>query len=164
MKLIKVKAKDARPGMRVKAAGNVFVEIYKDGRGFFYKIDIPGKTGYESKERFQDQNKALNAGTAHAKRFIATVKGKVGDAENSKLRDLLERDVDRFTTSIYNGEGWILKGDIVEQFHRFTNQIWHDPLLDKDQLNKKVVSLVEADVGVEVFNTLTEARKAGYDL
>ena len=97
-------------------------------------------------------------------KLVKVKKVKKVDAENSKLRDLLEHDIDRFTTSIYNGLGWILKGDIVEQFHRFTNQIWHDPLLDKDKLNKKVVSLVEADTGVEVFNTLTEARKHGYDL
>ena len=74
IKLIKVKTADAKPSMRVKTAGNVFVEIYKDNRGFFYKIDVPGHTGYESKERFQDQNKALSSGTTHAKRFIASIK------------------------------------------------------------------------------------------
>lgn len=108
--------------------------------------------------------KLVKVKTSDAKKTLGKVKSKVGDAENSKLRDLLEHDIDRFTTAIYNGEGWILKGDIVEQFHRFTNQIWHDPLLDRDQLNKKIVSLVSADTGVEVFNTLTEARKAGYDM
>ena len=85
MKLIKVKTGDAKPSMRVKAAGNVFVEIYKDNNGFFYKIDVPGQTGYESKERFQDQSKALSSGTAHAKRFIASIKSKVGDEQFSKI-------------------------------------------------------------------------------
>ena len=74
MKLIKVKTGDAKPSMWVKVAGNVFVEIHKDNKGFFYKIDVPGHTGHESKERFQDQNKALSSGTAHAKRFIASIK------------------------------------------------------------------------------------------
>lgn len=90
MKLIKVKTGDAKPSMRVKAAGNVFVEIYKDNKGFFYKIDVPGQTGYESKERFQDQNKALNSGTAHAKRFIATIRNKVGDAEKQLWETCME--------------------------------------------------------------------------
>lgn len=74
MKLIKVKCGDARPSMRTKVAGNVFLEIYKDGRGFWYKIDVPGSAGFESSERFKDQMKANSTGMAHAKRFVQNIK------------------------------------------------------------------------------------------
>lgn len=84
MKLFKVKTRDAKPSMRVKVTGNVFVEIHKDNKGFFYKIDVPGHTGYESKERFQDQNKALSSGTNHAKRFIASIKAVKKDGVDEK--------------------------------------------------------------------------------
>lgn len=74
VKLIKVKKADARPSMRVKAAGNVFVEVYKDAKGYWYKIDVPGSTGYEDKVRYTDQNKALNAGKTHASKFISKIR------------------------------------------------------------------------------------------
>ena len=74
MKLLKVKKTDAKPSMRIKAAGNVFVEIYKDGKGFFYKIALPGITEFVSKERYENQDKALSAGEAHANKFIAKIK------------------------------------------------------------------------------------------
>ena len=75
MKLLKVKKQDARPSIRIKAAGNVFVEVYKDNKGYFYRIDVPGATDFVSKERFESQDKARLAGTTHAKKFIGKVKG-----------------------------------------------------------------------------------------
>ena len=75
MKLLKVKKQDARPSIRIKAAGNVFVEVYKDNKGYFYRIDVPGATDFVSKERFENQDKARLAGVTHAKKFIGKVKG-----------------------------------------------------------------------------------------
>ena len=74
MKLIRVTCKDARPSIRIKLAGNVFMEVYKDNKGYFYRIDIPGQTDFVSKERFESQDKAKAAGQVHAKKFIAKIK------------------------------------------------------------------------------------------
>ena len=74
MKLIRVTCKDARPQIRIKVAGNVFMEVYKDNKGYFYRIDIPGQTDFVSKERFESQDKAKAAGQVHAKKFITKVK------------------------------------------------------------------------------------------
>lgn len=74
MKLIRVTCKDAKPSMRFKLSGNVFLEIYKDNKGYFYKIDIPGVTDFVSKERFPNQDKASLEGKKHASKFIAKIK------------------------------------------------------------------------------------------
>lgn len=84
MKLIRVKKGDARPSMRTKISGNLFVEVYKDSKGYFYKIDIPGSTSFVSKERFKDQREAHNKGLAHSKRFVNKVKG---DRDQTKTDD-----------------------------------------------------------------------------
>lgn len=74
MKLIKVRCSDVKPQTREKVANNVFVEIYKDAKGYWYKIDIPGITSFESKDREADQMKARNAGVAHAKKMMQKAK------------------------------------------------------------------------------------------
>lgn len=64
-------AKDvsSRPYTRTKVFSNVWVEVHRDNRGFFYKIVVPGITEFIGKDRFgDDQMRALNAGVAHAKR------------------------------------------------------------------------------------------------
>lgn len=73
MKLIRVTCKDAKPSMRFKIMGNVFVEIYNDKKGWFYKIDIPGFTNFVSNERFENQDKASLAGRTHADKFIKKI-------------------------------------------------------------------------------------------
>ena len=131
MKLIKVKTGDAKPSMRVKAAGNVFVEVYKDSKGFFYKIDVPGQTGYESKERFQDQNKALSSGTAHAKQFIASIKIK----KDANSREEILKQID----------------DTLKDMH---------PGMDKISKAIKALRSIDKDVANDkqaVFNKLTFA-------
>lgn len=74
MKLLKVKVGDARPSMRLKVGANAFVEVYKDAKGFFYKIVIPGKLDYESKDRDLDQSRVAEAGKQH----FARMKKKLG--------------------------------------------------------------------------------------
>jgi len=91
MKLLKVKKQDTRPSIRIKVAGNVFVEVYKDNKGYFYRIDVPGATDFVSKERFENQDKARLAGVTHAKKFIGKVRGdqkKADDAVSSSQRYL----------------------------------------------------------------------------
>ena len=74
MKLKIVKKADAKPTMRFKIMGNVFVEIYNDNKGWFYKIDIPGFTDFVSKERFDSQDKASLAGRTHADKFVKKIR------------------------------------------------------------------------------------------
>jgi len=74
MKLIKVKKQDVKPSMRIKVAGNVFMEVYKDSKGYFYRIELPGITDFVSKERYENQDKARSAGEAHANKFVAKIK------------------------------------------------------------------------------------------
>lgn len=93
MKLLKVKKQDARPSIRIKAAGNVFVEVYKDNKGYFYRIDVPGATDFVSKERFESQDKAKLAGTTHAKKFISKVKGDQKKNDNSAAHGACQRFV-----------------------------------------------------------------------
>ena len=90
MKLIRVKKKDAKkcdlkPSQRIKVAGNVFVEVYKDNKGYFYRIDIPGTTDFVSKERYPHPDKASLAGRTHAEKFMKLIRGdeKKGDANPS---------------------------------------------------------------------------------
>lgn len=91
MKLLKVKKQDAKPSIRIKAAGNVFVEVYKDNKGYFYRIDVPGATDFVSKERFENQDKARLAGVTHAKKFIGKVRGdqKKTDMDFRRLQSLV---------------------------------------------------------------------------
>lgn len=88
MKLIRVKTKDVKkcdlkPSQRIKVSGNVFVEVYKDNKGYFYRIDIPGATDFVSKERYPNPDKASLAGRTHAQKFMKKIKGdeKKGDAK-----------------------------------------------------------------------------------
>ena len=85
VKKVDAKKKDARPQIRIKAAGNVFVEVYKDGKGYFYRIDVPGATDFVSKERFENQDKARLAGVTHAKKFIGKVRGDQKKKDSSSM-------------------------------------------------------------------------------
>ena len=89
MKLIRVKTKDAKkcdlkPRQRIKVAGNVFVEIYKDNKGYFYRIDIPGATEFVCKERYPNPDKASLAGRTHAQKFMKKIKGDADSGVASK--------------------------------------------------------------------------------
>lgn len=106
MKLIKVKKQDAKPSVRIKAAGNVFVEVYKDNKGYYYRIDVPGATDFVSKERFENQDKAKLAGTTHAKKLISKVKGdqkKVDASEYEKFDKIVRQIVPKVQREIDNG-------------------------------------------------------------
>lgn len=110
MKLIRVKAKDAKkcdlkPSQRIKVSGNVFVEVYKDNKGYFYRIDIPGATDFVSKERYPHPDKASLAGRTHAQKFMKKIRGdeKVGDIDSFNVKaakNLFEEATNSVATAI----------------------------------------------------------------
>lgn len=96
MKLIRVKTKDAKkcdlkPSQRIKVSGNVFVEVYKDNKGYFYRIDIPGATDFVSKERYPSPDKASLTGRTHTQKFMKKIRGdeKKGDGGAEEIDKVL---------------------------------------------------------------------------
>lgn len=131
MKLLKVKKQDARPSIRIKAAGNVFVEVYKDNKGYFYRIDVPGATDFVSKERFESQDKAKLAGTTHAKKFIGKVKGDQKKADYTDIGNALMERMKKQSSALQQAMAAYGANDIPEKIRKCDD-------MDKERLRNEM--------------------------
>ena len=86
-------------------------------------------------------------------------KVRVGDDGSISANFLV--DLNHFTNSVKRGVGYIIKSDIMRQFHAITYDRWNFELIDQAKLRKRVEDVVSKRV--PVFGSIEEAKKAGYE-
>lgn len=82
----------------------------------------------------------------------------------SSIRSRLRSDVEDFIDEIDRGAQWILKGEILSQFYDFTGDKWLDSMFNKKVVDKIIMDDVMHNSQIEIYNTIQEAEKAGFEI